>query len=111
MAVLRYGKLARTYRGRSATSAQLAVHYRNQAAGLHAQAARIGIAAWAGSGRRTDRWSPHDAGAGEARVFMLREDERRSKVLADHHFSLAAKYRAASERPWIAVPPDPPEPE
>lgn len=34
----------------------------------------------------------------------------RKRQIAHHHASLAIKYDNAASRPWLPVPPDPPEP-
>ena len=35
----------------------------------------------------------------------------KSRIEADYHGNLQEKYREAAARPWLHVPPDPPEPE
>jgi hypothetical protein len=39
------------------------------------------------------------------------EQAEKSKVLADYHAAMKAKYEAAARRPWLSVEPDPPRPE
>ena len=38
-------------------------------------------------------------------------DEGRFLRRYDYHLSMQRKYEMATERPWLPVPPDPPEPE
>jgi hypothetical protein len=54
----------------------------------------------------------HAMAASRSRVvaeFRRRESVRLRKQV-DYHAVLARKYQGAASRPWLAVPPDPPEP-
>jgi len=53
---------------------------------------------------------PNGGPAGEIRILGI-NDVPINRKLADWHLELRDKYRAASRRPWLPVPPDPPPPE
>jgi hypothetical protein len=86
---------------------------------------RFGVIASA-EARRAEMWLQRGGGyfdnRGDAYVSLpeaAKERLQRSRgpakyralKLALHHWELESKYRGAALRPWLPVPPDPPEPE
>lgn len=107
VAAMRAGRQAEAYRARAATLFVLEQAHRNRAAGIHNQVSvsEVGI--------ELDRARDRDKDAvarAERTAEYLKRLVRYEDALADHYHGLVDKYTRAASRPWVGVPPDPPEP-
>jgi hypothetical protein len=56
-------------------------------------------------------WAAFREASSDDRIGWWREQEKRLRQYADYLSELRSKYERAARRPWLPVPPDPPEPD